>query len=65
MSTGKIWPEYWIDCCRCEHHEPLAVSKSPAAEARKRGWRRDGNSIDGPWICKGCQPGRNQQSTAP
>jgi hypothetical protein len=56
MSQGRIWPEYWIDCCKCDHHQPLAVQKAPAAEARKQGWRRDPTRpIDGPWICPTCQ----------
>jgi hypothetical protein len=53
MSTGKIWPEYWIDCSVCDFHEPLAVSKAPAREARKRGWGRLG--MVGPWVCGRCQ----------
>lgn len=56
MSTGKIWPEYFIDCSRCDFHEPLSCTKSPAVAARKMGWRRDEkNTIEGPWVCPKCQ----------
>lgn len=52
---GKIWPEYWIDCSRCDHHQPLATSKSPAVAARKQGWRRDPiRPMTGPWVCPAC-----------
>lgn len=54
MSEGHIWPEYWIDCCECDHHEALAVSKAPAKEARKRGWKRKGDFYAGAWICPDC-----------
>lgn len=54
MSTGKIWPEYWIDCAVCEFMEPLAMTtKTQAvAEAHSRGWRC---SIVHKWVCKDCQ----------
>jgi hypothetical protein len=51
--TGKIWPEYWIDCSDCEHHEPLAQDNRTDAltEATRLGWKRR----KGRWICKFCQ----------
>jgi len=51
---GKIWPEYWIDCCKCDHSRPLATTKSPAREAIKQGFKRDGNTSVGPWMCPQC-----------
>jgi hypothetical protein len=61
--TGHIWPEYWIDCCECEHHQPLATQKSPASAARKQGWRRKGDAYSGPWVCPECiaKAGRLQE----
>lgn len=51
-GQGRIWPEYWIDCSRCDHHEPLSETKRAVArkEAQRRGWR----SWDGKWICPNC-----------
>lgn len=53
-GRGEIWPEYWIDCCKCDHHQALAMRKAPAVEARKQGWTRHGGMV-GPWICQICK----------
>lgn len=48
-----MWPEYWIDCSMCDHHEPLGMTTKSAAvtEACRLGWGRSRNK----WICKGCK----------
>jgi hypothetical protein len=50
---GTIWPEYWIDCAACDHHEPLAERTLSAAitAACKAGWVR----VYKQWYCRGCQ----------
>lgn len=52
MSQGRIWPEYWIDCSGCDHHEPLAESDQTRAvqEALRRGWL----NLIGKWKCPKC-----------
>ena len=54
MPRGTIWPEYWIGCCKCDFDLCLATSKSPARKAKRVGWRRHGDSMNGPWICPSC-----------
>lgn len=60
MSQGRIWPEYWIDCSACDHHEPLAESSPVKAvkEALRRGWCK----IKGKWRCRNCL---NKSNVAP
>lgn len=53
MSKGHIWPEYWIDCSTCDHHEPLGMKTKSAAvtEALILNWGRSQNK----WVCPDCQ----------
>lgn len=51
-GKGCIWPEYWIDCCGCDHHQPLSTSRNPAKAAREQKWRR--RKSDNKWLCPAC-----------
>jgi hypothetical protein len=48
-GKGRLWAEYWIDCCRCEFHWPTGRRTRAEAmtEARCAGWRLTRNG----WVC--------------
>lgn len=50
-GKGRIWPEYFIDCCECDEQQPLAATREPAKAARQQKWRR---RSDGKWVCPSC-----------
>ena len=60
MSEGKIWPEWWIDCMKCDHHEPLGERDKERAivAATSAGWI----SIQGHWICPRCVKAKQEEN---
>lgn len=48
-GRGRIYPEYWVDCCRCEFHMPVGQQTylRAAESARRIGWRQTAAG----WVC--------------